>query len=146
MNKAIIIGNLTRDPEMGQTTSGMATCKFTVACNNGKDKEGKERPADFITCKAFDKRAETIGRYFSKGKPICVTGSFKTDKYQDKNHEDVTHYSSYVLVNEFEFIGGKNEGGGQPTQAEKTPEAKKSDDMGKPSEYEEVLGDGEIPF
>ena len=50
MNRVTLIANLVRDPEMGQTTSGMATCKFTVACNNGKDKDGNDRPADFITC------------------------------------------------------------------------------------------------
>jgi single-strand DNA-binding protein len=138
MNRVTLIANLVRDPEMGQTTSGMATCKFTVACNNGKDKDGNERPADFITCKAFDKKAETIGRYFKKGKPICVTGSFKTDKYQDKNHDDVTHYSSYVLVNEFEFVGGKSDGG----SAESEKPAEKPAPEKKPVEAE----DADCPF
>ena len=117
MNRVTLIANLVRDPEMGQTTSGMATCKFTVACNNGKDKDGNDRPADFITCKAFDKKAEAIGRCFTKGKPICVTGSFKTDVYDSKKHEGEKVYSSYVLVNEFEFVGSKGDGGGQQTQA-----------------------------
>ena len=124
MNKVILIANLVRDPEMGKTTSGMATCKFTVACNNGKDKDGNDRPADFITCKAFDKKAEAIGRYFTKGKPICVTGSFKTDVYDSKKHEGEKVYSSYVLVNEFEFVGSKGDGNAaQPTQAAPAPAA-----------------------
>lgn len=117
MNKCIIIGNLTSDPELRQTQSGKSVVKFTIAVNNGKDAEGKDRPADFITCQAWEKRGETIGKYFKKGSPICVTGALKTDKYTDKNHEDVTHYSSYILVNEFEFIGKKSDGGQQTAQA-----------------------------
>ena len=117
MNKCIIIGNLTSDPELRQTQSGKSVVKFTIAVNNGKDAEGKDRPADFITCQAWEKRGETIGKYFKKGSPICVTGTLKTDKYTDKNHEDVTHYNSYILVNEFEFIGKKSEGGQQTAQA-----------------------------
>ena len=124
MNRVTLIANLVRDPEMGQTTSGMATCRFTVACNNGKDKDGNERPADFITCKAFDKKAQAIGRFFKKGSPICVTGAFKTDVYDSKKHEGEKVYSSYVLVSDFEFIGKKSEGDAQtsPTPvAETTP-------------------------
>ena len=120
MNKCIIIGNLTSDPELRQTQSGKSVVKFTIAVNNGKDAEGKDRPADFITCQAWEKRGETIGKYFKKGSPICVTGAFKTDKYTDKNHEDVTHYNSYILVNEFEFIGKKSDSGQQTTQAAPT--------------------------
>ena len=118
MNRVTLIANLVRDPEMGQTTSGMATCKFTVACNNGKDKDGNDRPADFITCKAFDKRAQTIGKFFKKGSPICVTGAFKTDIYDSKKHEGEKVYSSYVLVSDFEFIGKKSDSG---TQVAPTP-------------------------
>ena len=120
MNKCIIIGNLTSDPELRQTQSGKSVVKFTIAVNNGKDADGKDRPADFITCQAWEKRGETIGKYFKKGSPICVTGAFKTDKYTDKNHEDVTHYNSYILVNEFEFIGKKSDSGQQTTQAAPT--------------------------
>lgn len=138
MNRVTLIANLVRDPEMGQTTSGMATCKFTVACNNGKDKDGNDRPADFITCKAFDKKAEAIGRYFTKGKPICVTGSFKTDVYDSKKHEGEKVYSSYVLVNEFEFVGGKGDSGGQQTQAAPAQAE-------KPTETQ-IEGGEEVPF
>lgn len=117
MNKVILIANLVRDPEMGQTTSGMATCKFTVACNNGKDKDGNDRPADFITCKAFDKRAQVIGKFFKKGSPICITGAFKTDVYDSKKHEGEKVYSSYVLVSDFEFIGKKSDSNTQAAPA-----------------------------
>lgn len=138
MNKCIIIGNLTSDPELRQTQSGKSVVKFTVAVNNGKDSDGKDRPADFITCQAWEKRGEAIGRFFKKGSPICVTGAFKTDKYTDKNHEDVTHYNSYVLVSDFEFIGKKSDGGGQQTQAAPIQAE-------KPAEAT-VEGGEEVPF
>lgn len=138
MNKIIIIGNLVRDPEITKTQSGVAVCKFTVAVNNGKDKDGNDRPADYINCTAWDKRGETIGRFFSKGKPICVTGAFKTDVYDSKKHEGEKVYNSYVLVNEFEFIGSKGDGGAK-TEAQATPTQTET-----PAETETTSED--IPF
>ena len=138
MNKCIIIGNLTSDPESRQTQSGKSVVKFTIAVNNGKDTDGKDRPADFITCQAWEKRGETIGKYFKKGSPICVTGALKTDKYTDKNHEDVTHYNSYILVNEFEFIGKKSDGGQQTTQVAPAQTT--------PTEPIETASESDIPF
>jgi single-strand DNA-binding protein len=121
MNQCTIIGNLTRDPELTQTQSGKSVVKFTVAVNNGKDAEGNDRPADFITCQAWNKTAELVGRYCKKGKPIAVIGAFKTDKYQDKNHEDVTHYNSYILVNSIEFVGSGNNNNNNSQQTQAAP-------------------------
>lgn len=105
MNQCVIIGNLVNDPELRQTQTGKSVVKFTVAVNNGKDADGNDRPADFITCQAWEKRADFVAKWWKKGKPIALTGAFKTDKYQDKNHDDVTHYNSYILVNNVEFVG-----------------------------------------
>lgn len=138
MNQCTIIGNLTRDPELTQTQSGKSVVKFTVAVNNGKDAEGNDRPADFITCQAWNKTAELVGRYCKKGKPIAVIGAFKTDKYQDKNHEDVTHYNSYILVNSIEFVGGGNNNS-QQTQTAPAQSA-------APAAPVEAPLDGDIPF
>lgn len=138
MNQCTIIGNLTRDPELTQTASGKSVVKFTVAVNNGKDAEGNDRPADFITCQAWNKTAELVGRYWTKGKPIAVIGAFKTDKYQDKKHEDVTHYNSYILVNSVEFVGGKGDGG---QQAQTSPAQ-----TATPTEPVETTSSEEVPF
>lgn len=116
MNQCVIIGNLTSDPELRQTPNGKSVVKFTIAVNNGKDSDGKDRPADFINCQAWNKTADLVGKWWTKGKPIAVVGAFKTDKYRDKKYEDVTHYNSYILVNSVEFVGGKGDGG-QQTQA-----------------------------
>ena len=140
MNKVILIGRLTADPELRQTTNGNSVCKFTVACNNGKDADGKERPADFITCQAWDKTADFVSKWFSKGKSIVVEGSMKTDKYQDKNHQDVTHYNSYVLVRGVEFAGDSSGSNNtQPTQTAPTPTP-------QAAPAAPVVDDGDVPF
>lgn len=141
MNQCTIIGNLTNDPELRQTTSGKSVVKFTVAVNNGKDAEGKDRPADFITCQAWNKTAELVGRYCKKGKLIAVIGAFKTDKYQDKNHEDVTHYNSYILVNSIEFVGGGNNNNNNLQQTQATPTQNTT-----PTEPVESANSEDVPF
>lgn len=138
MNKVILIGNLTRDPELRQTQNDKSVVEFTVATSNGKDADGKVRPADFITCKAWNKQAEMISKWFTKGKQICVTGKFTTDKYTDKKYEDVTHYNSYVLVSEVEFVGTKGNSGQQTQTAAAQPET--------PTEPVESANSEDIPF
>lgn len=151
MNKVVLIGRLCQDPELRQTQSGIAACFFTVAINNGKDKDGNERDPDFITCKAWRQTAEFIAKWWSKGKMIALEGKFKTDKYQDKKYPDVSHYSSYVLVDNVEFCGDK---GGTSVASSPAPQTKQTaqqtvpavPDLGDLGDFEEILSDGEVPF
>ena len=113
MNKVILVGRLTADPELRQTQSGISSCRFTVAVDRRfADKNTGERQADFITCVAWRQTAEFVSRYFNKGKMICVEGSLRNNNYQDRNHPDVTHYTMDVQVDNVEFVGGKGESGG----------------------------------
>ena len=128
MNKVILIGRLTADPELRQTQSGVASCRFTVAIDRKfADKNSGEKQSDFITCVAWRQTAEFVAKYFNKGKMIALEGSLRTGKYQDKNHEDVTHYTTEVYVDSVEFVGGKGDGGQQtqaaPTQTTPAPAA-----------------------
>ena len=142
MNQITILGRLSSDVELRQTQSGLSVAIFNVAVNNGKDKDGNERPADFIPCKAWKEKAEFISRYFSKGKMILLTGKFKTDKYTHKQYSDVTIYSSYILVDNVEFCGDKStEQQAKPQQARKQPVA-----ASVPDDYEILLNDDEMPF
>lgn len=110
MNKVILTGRLTADPELKQTQSGISSCRFTVAVDRKfANKETGERQADFITCVAWRQTAEFLSKYFNKGKMICVEGNLRTDSYKDKNHDDVTHYTTEVYVDNVEFCGGKND-------------------------------------
>ena len=118
MNKTILVGRLTADPELRQTQSGVASCRFTVAVDRKfADKNSGEKQSDFITCVAWRQTAEFVSRYFNKGKMIALEGSLRTGKYQDKNHEDVTHYTTEVYVDNVEFVGGKGDGGQQTQTA-----------------------------
>ena len=172
MNKVILIGRLTADPELRQTQGGVASCRFTVACDRRfADKNTGERQADFINCTAWRQTAEFVTRYFNKGKLICVEGTLRNNNYQDKNHPDVTHYTTDVLVDNVEFVGGKGENGGNgggyqnnggygapqnsynnnysapPQQAApQQPAANDSMSYGNLSDFEEILSDGDVPF
>lgn len=151
MNQVILIGRLTADPELRQTQSGVAVCRFTVAVDRKfKNKDTGEKEADFITCQAWRQTAEFVGRYFTKGSMIALEGSLRTGKYQDKNHSDVTHYTTDVMVENVEFCGGKkeNSGGGnyEPAGALAQEIVNQAQSMGVPSEFEEILSDGELPF
>lgn len=123
MNKTITIGRLTSNPELRTTQSGATSCRFTVAVdrNMGKD---REKSADFISCVAFGKNGEFVSKYFNKGSWIAVEGSLRTGSYKDKNHEDVTHYTTDVWVDKVEFVGAKGDNNTtQPAQAAPAPAA-----------------------
>lgn len=135
MNKVILCGRLTANPELKQTTSGIATCRFTVAVDRRiANKETGEREADFVTCVAWRKTAEFLSKFFTKGKFICLEGSLRNNNYQDKNHSDVTHYTMEVQVDNIEFCGGKNDSGSSqqpsnPSAESDTPTIDTSDDI-----------------
>lgn len=159
MNKVILVGRLTADPELRQTQSGVSSCRFTVAVDRRfADKNTGERQADFISCTAWRQTAEFVSRYFNKGKMIALEGSIRTGKFQDKNNPEITHYTTDVFVDNVEFVGGKSDSGSQ--QQNTTYQAPKpqvaapqqpgpiNDNMsyGNLGEYEELLNEDDMPF
>lgn len=157
------MGRLTADPELRQTQSGIASCRFTVAVNRKyKNEQTGEYDADFITCVAWRQTAEFISRYFTKGKMIALEGSLRTGSYQDRNHSDVTHYTTDVFVDGVEFCGDKGGSSGQApaAQSQQKPAqsvvnaaaaagvqtSTESMSYGDLSEFEEILSDGDVPF
>ena len=114
MNQIILIGRLTRDPEVKTTQGGTEVCSFTVAVDRKFKSASGEREADFINCVAWKQRAILIGNYFSKGSKIGIVGNLQTRKYQDK--DDRTVYVSEVIVDEVEFIDKKDEKREEPKQ------------------------------
>lgn len=96
MNKLIITGRLTRDPEVKAIGDNNMVAKFTVAVNrNYKDKDGN-RPADFIPCEAFGKTAEFISNYITKGRLVEVDGEMRVDQYQNEEGENRTFTKCHV--------------------------------------------------
>ena len=154
MNKVIIMGRMTSDPELRQTQSGTATCRFTIACDRRfADKNTGKREADFISCLAFKNTAEFISRYFNKGKMIAVEGTLRTGSYKDKKHDDVTHYTTDVLVDNVEFCGDKGSGQAEQTPAQNMVQQAQTAGVqanqmsyGNLSDFEEILSGGDVPF
>ena len=141
MNKTIIMGRLTSDPELRQTQSGISSCRFTVAVNRKfADKNTGERQADFISCVAWRQTAEFVSKYFIKGSMICVEGELRTGSYADKTHSDVTHYTTDVYVDNVEFCGSKSDNVGNSGNTTKS----KNDDFGDLSEFDDL--DDDAPF
>lgn len=110
MNKALLVGRLTRDPEIrySQGENATAVGRFTVAVDRPYKKEGAEQTADFISCVAFGKTAEFIGKYFTKGRRIAIDGRIQTGSYVNKEGAKV--YTTDVVVDHAEFCDSKPEG------------------------------------
>lgn len=102
MNKAILIGRLTRDTEMrySQGEGSMAITRFNIAV----DRKGKQDEADFINCVSFGKTAEFIDKYFSKGMKIAILGHIQTGSYEKDGHKV---YTTDIVVDEAEFVEKK---------------------------------------
>lgn len=109
MNKVILVGRLTKEPELRATQSGVNVCSFTVACDRRFQKEGEERQADFINCIAWRQQAEFISKYFTKGTRIALDGSIQTRSWDDS--EGNKRYATEVVVDHVEFAQSKNEAG-----------------------------------
>ena len=106
MNKIVIIGNLTRDPEMRMTTGGKSVCDFTIAANRRKKVEGQP-DADFFRVTAWDALGENCGRYLTKGKKVCVIGPVSLNTYTKSDGSSGA--SLEVLANEVEFLSPRDE-------------------------------------
>lgn len=140
MNTVSLIGRLTKDPEVKYTESQLAVCRFSVAINRGKDKDGNDRGADFPNCIAFGKTAENIGKFFPKGRLIGVNGRLQTGSYDKEDGSKV--YTTDVIVDRFDFCDSASGGSGQSGFTR--PQGTSSVD-GIPKGFE-VIDDSEIPF
>ena len=105
MNLVILIGRLTKDVELRYTQSNIACANFDLAINNGKDKDGNERQADFIRCVLWDKKAENMAKYTKKGSQIAIEGAIKTDSYNDEQGNK--RYRTYVLAKNVNFLDSR---------------------------------------
>ena len=136
MNKVILMGRLTRDPEMRQTQNGVAVCSFSIAVNRRFAKDGQQS-ADFINCVAWRQTADFICRFFKKGSSICVSGSIQTRTWTDNQNNK--RQATEVVVDEAFFVDtkGENSQGGYDEPAFQTTQA---------PNFEEVASDDDLPF
>jgi single-strand DNA-binding protein len=112
MNKVILMGRLTRDPEVrySQNEQATAVARYTLAVDRRFKKEGEEQTADFINCVAFGRAGEFAERYFHKGIKIAVIGRIQTGSYTNKDGQKV--YTTDIVVEDQEFAESKNASGG----------------------------------
>ena len=160
MNSVQLIGRLTRDPEIRYTDSGMAICTFSLAIDRPPRQAGT-RETDFPRITVFGRQAENCAKYLSKGRQCGVEGRIQTGSYTNRNGDKV--YTTDVVANRVEFIGGRGEGGSyqggqqggyqdrgssQP-QNQQGPGAaqqtKQTEGQSAPPEFTEIPDD-EIPF
>lgn len=149
-NKVILMGNLTRDPELRQTQSGTSVCRFSIAVNrsyNGQDGNLREETC-FIEVDSFGRTAENIGKYFSKGKPILLEGRLRQDTWDDKE-TGKSRSKLVVVLDRFEFVGGSSRDSGSDFDQPSTGNSYKRTSpapRGKAPERVDDLEDDDVPF
>lgn len=143
MNKVILMGRLTRDPEVrySQGDNSMAIARYSLAVDRRYKRDGDEQTADFINCVAFGKSGEFAEKYLHKGTKIAVVGRIQTGSFTNKDGQKV--YTTDVVVEEQEFAESKNSGtGSMATNAPINNTSGNNDFMNIPDE----IDDSELPF
>ena len=157
MNKVVLVGRLTRDPEVRSTSSGSNTARFTVAVNrNFKNKDG-QYDADFVSCVAFRNTADFVSRFFKKGSMIGLEGRIQTGSFDAQDGSK--RYTTDVVVDNVEFVGGRNEGSSSVPSNNSYMDMPASDPIDMMPEYdiptsdpyenydkEVSLSDNDLPF
>lgn len=143
MNRVFLIGNLTRDPELTETSSGVAVCRFSIAVNRNYT-SGGERQTDFFNCTAWRGLGENVARYAKKGNKVAVMGSVELRNYEDS--QGIKRTAVDIICNDVEFLTPRSSGSSadsgyesdiapaQPASAKRKPTLQSFDD------------DGDIPF
>ena len=149
LNKVVLAGRITADPELKQTTTGVSVLSFTLAVNRrfSKNEQG-EQQTDFISMVAWRQTAEFISKYFRKGSAICVTGSIQTRNWQDSQGQ--RRYATEVIVDEAMFVDSRSESGNaqgnsyMPDTYNAAPAY--SSNAGSAPNFEELNTDDDLPF
>ena len=140
LNKVILIGHMTADPELKQTPNGVSVCSFSIGVSRRYTKAGEQAQSDFINIVAWRTTAEFIARYFRKGSAICICGSLQTRTWTDNNGNK--RYATEVVADEASFV-------------ERKSDSPRNDDYQAPSfgapisetpKFEEIAGDDDLPF
>ncbi|MEC9332229.1 MAG: single-stranded DNA-binding protein [Verrucomicrobiota bacterium] len=142
-NKVILMGNLTRDPELRYTPKGTAVAKLGLAVNRTwRNADGQQQDeTTFVDVDAFGKQAETLGQYMQKGRPILVEGRLKLDQWEDKNTGQ-NRSKLGVILEKFSFVGG----GGQTGGSANAPQSSAPPPTSDVPPFEDGPSDDDVPF
>ena len=142
MNKVILIGRLTKEPELSTTASGVAMCRFTLAVDRPYNKDSTEKQADFLPVVAWRNLAEFVSKYFHKGSPCVVVGSIRTGSYDAQ--DGTKRYTTDIFAENIEFVPRSNESGDSFSENVSMPAQTKTSKT-KISDLEPI-DDTDVPF
>lgn len=140
LNKVILIGHMTADPELKQTPTGVSVCSFSIGVSRRYTKSGEQAQSDFINIVAWRNTAEFVAKYFRKGSAICICGSLQSRSYDAK--DGTKRYITEVVADEVNFV-------------ERKTDSARTDDFQAPvfsgqepvaPKFEEITGDDDLPF
>ena len=155
MNKVILGGRLTKDPELKMTQSGTQVCSFSIAVNRkpGRSQDGTQQDpvTDFFDCTAWRQTGENISRFFHKGSSIAVVGTIQNRNWTDQQGQK--HYATGIVVEDFYFVDSKSESGNSysaPAQQQYTPNNYNAPAFSSQADaapkFEEMSNDDDLPF
>lgn len=153
LNKVMLIGNLTRDPELRVTPKGTAICTFSLAVNRKfKDESGGEREeVTYVDIEAWGKAGENISKYCTKGRPLFVEGRLRLDQWEDKNTKEKRSRMKVVCEN-FQFLGSGGQrseagnGGGEGGESRYNAPAPRNAAPSRPAPAQQENLDEDVPF
>lgn len=156
MNEVVLLGRLTRDPELRYTTnSQMPVCTFTLAVDRpvSRDRQNNGPTADFIRITVFGRQAENCSKYLQKGREAAVQGRIQTGSYQNRDGQTV--YTTDVVANRVEFVGGRGQSSNQNSYSDRGGDYRQQPAQGsgyvQPSYSEipegfETIDEDDVPF
>lgn len=133
LNKVILMGRLTKDPEIKSSMQGKSISTFTLAVDRGYVKPGEERQADFINIVTFNSTADFVARYFEKGQLVSICGRLQTRTWED--NEGKRRYATEVIADEVHFAESKKE------TTESVPQNTQA-----PQGFDVTVEDDDLPF
>ncbi len=140
-NRVILVGNLVADPELKTTPNGISVIRFRIAVNRRFTRAGEQPQTDFFDITAWRQTAEFVARFFTKGRPILISGTLQNRNWTDNNN--VKHYSVEIVADEVTFVDRKVEGmPGQPSMPTPPTYSTPTADSG----FEDLSADDELPF
>ena len=146
LNKVVLAGRLTQEPELKQTNTGLSVVSFGLAVNRRRSKASEQNETDFINLVAWRQTAEFISKYFRKGSAICVTGSIQTRSWTDQQGQK--RYTTEVVVDEAMFVDSRGENDGAASYGTDAYGAAPSysSNAGSAPNFEDHNTDDDLPF
>lgn len=139
MNKAILMGRLTRDPELRTTQSGISVVRFTLAVDRRFKNQSGERESDFVSCVAWRQTADFIAKYFNKGSKLAIVGSIQTGSYE---RDGQTVYTTDVVADEAYFVESRRQDGGDSYNSNQGRSYNESRPASEPSRFNDAFTPG----